>query len=86
MSQSRHCSSVRASTVFHTDVFIQIRPVNALTFPNEAPVCPLRMATMRESWVPRQRNAEGPTIDKVNNQSVLSEGYALRPCFTDFSR
>jgi hypothetical protein len=58
---------------FHADVFVQRGPVDALALTNESPMRPFRLATVRESRVPRQRDAEGPTIDKVDHQSIVGE-------------
>jgi len=87
-SQRRLCFTRTApcKKTFHTDVFIQIGPVNTFTLPNESPVCPFGLATVRESRVPRQRNADSPTVDKVDHQGIFGEGHALCPCFADLSR
>src|SRR5712691_8909964 len=71
-SQRRLCFARTATCkkTCHTDVFIQIGPVDALTLANESPACPLGLATVSESRVPRQRNADSPTIDKVDHQNI----------------
>ena len=69
----RFTRTASCKKTFHTDVFIQIGPVNTFTLPNESPVCPFGLATVRESRVPRQRNADSPTIDKVDHQGIFGE-------------
>lgn len=56
---------------FDAEVFVQLRPVDALTFSDEPPVSPFRWAAMCESWIPCQRNGDRTTIDECDHQRII---------------
>lgn len=60
--------------------------MNALTFADESPLCPLSLASVGQARVPRQRHADRPTVDELDNEDVVGERHMLRPGFADFTR
>ena len=56
----------------HTDSFIEIRPVDPLAAPNQAPVPSLRCAPVRQSWEPNKRHSDRPAIGKIHRASSLT--------------
>ena len=68
------------------DVFIEIRPVNSLAFPDQTPVPSFGFGAMRQSRVPRERNSNRAPIEKVHDQDIVGKPHPLRPRFGGFSR
>jgi hypothetical protein len=71
---------------FNADVFIKIRPVNALPVADEPPPRPLGIAAVCQPRVPNQGNTDRPAINQVDNQRIGSEPDPLRTRLADLSR
>lgn len=54
-----------------TDVFVEIRPMDAASFSNEAPLCSLGLGAMRKSRKPCDWNSDRPAVGKVDAQRVV---------------
>jgi hypothetical protein len=64
--------------VFHTDILVQIRPVNSFTFTDEPVVGALLRRTVQQSGIPSQRDRNRAAIGQIDNQGVLSQSDSRR--------
>jgi hypothetical protein len=69
----------------HTDIFIQIWPVDPLATGNEPPVGPLRRCPVRQAGEPREWHRDRPAIRKFRDQSIIAHTYAQGQRFSEFS-
>lgn len=69
--------SAARQEALHTDIFIQIRPVDTLASPNQTPLPSLAYAPLCQAWEPGQRNRDRPAVSKVHDQSIIAHRYAL---------
>jgi hypothetical protein len=60
-----------------TNVFVEIRPVDAFATPDQAPVPPLRRRAVGKTRVPGQGHAYGPAIDEIDDQSIFRDRHLL---------
>jgi hypothetical protein len=66
----------------HADIFIQLRPVDALATSNQTPVGALRWRPACQSREPSEGHRDRPAIREVNGQSIIAYAYALgQRCF-----
>ena len=56
-----------------TDVFIDIRPVDALTGTDDTEVCALLLCGVRETPRPGQRNANDSPVHKTRHDFILGD-------------
>jgi len=56
-----------------TDVFVEIRPVDALAATDQTPVRTLRGRPVSKARVPRQGYADGPAVDEIDDQSIFRD-------------
>jgi hypothetical protein len=54
-----------------TDVFIQVRPVYAFSFPNQPPVIPFPTLAIQKPGIPGQGCGNSTPIDQVNDKCVI---------------
>ena len=71
---------------FNADVFVEGRPMNTLTFSDEAPVCSLVSRAVREPRIPRERYGDRPAVDQLNDKRVFCQGNTLGPDFGDVNQ
>jgi len=57
---------------FHGDVFIKIRPMNALSVAGETAVLPFRLVGMKKTRIPFQRNTHTPSVKKIDGYGVIT--------------
>ena len=69
-----------------TDVFVKIRPVNALSTAYQPPVGAFRGCPMCETGIPRQWHAHRSAVDEIDDQSVFRDLHALRECLAQITR
>ena len=60
--------------------------MDAFTVADKPPVSALRWATMGEARIPRDWNGNRATVDEFNDQRVLGDRHALRPCLGKFTQ
>src|SRR3712207_9031648 len=54
-----------------TEILINLRPVDAVTVADQAPLDPLFGRGTEQAWVPNQRYREGTTVDEGDKQLVV---------------
>jgi hypothetical protein len=74
-AQRRLCftGSAACKETLDADVFVKIRPVDALAFTYQSPMLTFDRGPVGQSRVPRQGYRDGATIDQFNDQRVLGE-------------
>jgi len=70
----------------YADIFVQIRPVDPLTAPNEPPVRPLRWRPVCEAWEPGEGYRDRSAICKIHRQNVIAYAHVVSRCFPEFSQ
>jgi hypothetical protein len=60
-----------------TNVFVEVRPVDAFATTDQTPVRTLRGRPMSKAGVPRQRDANGAAVDEIDDQSIVCDGHLL---------
>ena len=60
-----------------TDVFLKIRPVNALSTAYQPPVGAFCGRPMCETGIPQQWHAHRSAVDEINDQSILRDCHGL---------
>ncbi len=51
----------------HTDIFVQIRPVDSYPAADETPMGSFRRCPVRQAREPSQRHSDGPTVGKIDD-------------------
>jgi hypothetical protein len=59
------------------NVFIERRPMDTITAPDEAPVIPLGLRSMGKPGIPRERNRQRPTIHQIDDQRIVRDPHVL---------
>jgi hypothetical protein len=52
----------------HTEVFVQIGPMNPFAASDELPVIAFLGCTMHQAWVPCERYRDRPSVSEINRQ------------------
>jgi hypothetical protein len=76
-------STARQQTL-HTDIFIQVRPVDPLAAGDKTQVRSLHGRPMRQSREPHDGHGDRPAIRKFRHQSIVAQTYAPGQCFPEF--
>src|SRR6266704_1197836 len=68
-----------AKQTFRAQIFIQVRPMYAVTPARNLPIPQLFGRSVEKRWVPGQRNSNGPSIHQRNAKGVRSKTYPCDP-------
>jgi hypothetical protein len=69
-------SAAREETL-HADIFIQIRPMDALATRDQTPVGALLWSPMRQTGEPGEWRRDRSAIRKIQDQSIITYAYVL---------
>ena len=71
LGNSRTTSWHAVEHAVRTQIFVDVRPVNAVAIANQRPVRPLGRRGLREAPRPGERNANDTTIDEVGRNVLV---------------
>ena len=63
--------------IVHTDVLVELRPVNAVTAADEFPLGLFGGSPMSQPGVPRDGNGHRPTVNQVHYERVVGDSHGL---------
>src|SRR5438046_7143431 len=63
----------------HTDILIQVRPVDTLSASYETPIAPFRYGAVKQTRKPRKRYRNCSAVGEVNSKCVCSDLHVLSP-------
>jgi hypothetical protein len=63
--------------ILYPDIFIEIGPVNALSFPDEPPILPFVLAPVEKAGIPDNKHRHDTPVDEINDQCVFEHGDIL---------
>jgi hypothetical protein len=67
-----------AEEAFRAQVFVRVRPVDAVTAAGDPPVLPLRFGGVEQPRVPDERYAYRPSIKATANVSSVTSTFFIR--------
>ena len=72
--------------IFHADVLVQVRPVDAFAAADEPPLGAFARRAVQQARIPRERRGHGASVGQFQGQRVFGHGDVLRHGFTKFNR
>jgi hypothetical protein len=77
----RFARATACQQTLHADIFVQVRPMDALAAGDETPVGSLRGRPVRQAREPREWHRDRPAVRKISYESVVAKTNVLSQCF-----